>query len=43
MDVKLRLRHAENTVNEAVYQPERELAAKAQAQFAADSMSGQLN
>ena len=43
MDVKLNLHHAETTVNKVVHYAERELAAKAQAQIAADSMSGQLN
>ena len=43
MDVKIKLYQAETTVNEVVHHAERAAAAKAQAQIAADSMSGQLN
>ena len=42
-DVSIKLHQAETTVNEVVHHAERELAAKAQARSAADSMSGQLN
>ena len=42
VNVKLKLHQAETTVNEVVHHAERDLAAKAQAQIAADSMSGQL-
>ena len=43
MDVKIKLHQAETTVNEVVHHAERKLAAKAQAQSAADSILGQLN
>ena len=42
VNVKLKLHQAETTVNEVVHHAERDLAAKAQAQIATDSMSGQL-
>ena len=42
-EVKAKLYQAESTVNDVVHHAERELAARIQAQSAADVMSGQLH